>query len=71
MRFAEQVQATHRLSIVTADPTDNRILECADAGKVDYIVSGDAHLLQLEQYRGAPIMKVAEFLNRLRYASGG
>lgn len=50
---------------LTADPADNRILECAEAGKVDYIVSGDAHLLQLKQHGSVPIVKVAEFLKQL------
>jgi predicted nucleic acid-binding protein len=52
------------LDIITADPPDNRILECAEAGRADYIVSGDKHLLDLGQYGETPIVKVAEFLRR-------
>lgn len=65
-RFTERVQPTHTLDIITADPPDNRILECADAGRADYIVSGDDHLLQLKQHGNAPIVKVAAFLKQLR-----
>jgi len=36
------------LSIVTADPDDNRILECAVEGRADIIVSNDHHLLDLK-----------------------
>jgi uncharacterized protein len=43
--FTERVQPTETLHVVTADPSDNRILECAAAGQADYIVSGDKHLL--------------------------
>jgi putative PIN family toxin of toxin-antitoxin system len=32
------------------DKTDNKYIECAIAGNVDYIISGDVHLLELKQY---------------------
>lgn len=52
-RFTVPVRPTHTLDIITADPPDNRILECAEAGRADYIVTGDHHLLRLRQYGGA------------------
>jgi putative PIN family toxin of toxin-antitoxin system len=63
--LSERVQTTETLSVITDDPSDNRILECAAAGEVDYIVSGDKHLLKLEQFRNTPILKVADFLRRV------
>ncbi len=63
--LSERVQPTETLSIITDDPSDNRILECAAAGEVDYIVSGDKHLLKLEQFRNTPILKVTDFLRRV------
>jgi uncharacterized protein len=65
-RFSERVQPTHTLDIITVDPPDNRILECADAGRADYIVSGDHHLLRLKQHGNAPIVRVADFLKQLQ-----
>ena len=65
-RLTERVTPAQTLDIVKADPTDNRILECADAGKADYIVSGDKHLLQLKQHGTIPVMKVADFIRRLQ-----
>lgn len=65
-RITERVYPTHTLAIITADPADNRILECADAGMADYIVSGDAHLLRLKQHGKALIVKVADFLSQLQ-----
>ncbi len=51
------------LSITKKDEDDNRILECAVEGKVQYIVSGDKqHLLPLKEYQGVKILSVAEFL---------
>jgi uncharacterized protein len=49
---------------VKDDPSDNRILECAEAGGSEFIVTGDAHLLKLGQFAGMKILKPAEFLGR-------
>jgi putative PIN family toxin of toxin-antitoxin system len=54
------------LDVIHADPSDNRILECAIAANSDFIVTGDTrHILPLVRYAGIPIVKVAEFLKRL------
>jgi putative PIN family toxin of toxin-antitoxin system len=53
------------LDVVTDDPDDNRVLECAVAGRADYIVSGDRHLLKLKEHAGIPILTAREFLDRL------
>jgi len=63
--ITERVEPTETLAVITADPSDNRILECADAGRADFIVSGDKHLLALKHYRQTPILKVADFLRQL------
>jgi putative PIN family toxin of toxin-antitoxin system len=69
-RITERVEPTRTLDIVTADPSDNRILECAEAGNADYIVTGDDHLLRLKQHGNAPIVKVAEFIRQLQSGTG-
>ena len=61
-RTAKLVHPKTRLNIVTNDPSDNRILECAVEGKADAIVSGDRHLLALKIFRGIPIVTVREFI---------
>ena len=53
------------LDVVTDDPDDNRVLECAVAGRADYIVSGDRHLLKLKEHAGIPILTAREFLDGL------
>lgn len=51
-----------KISMLNYDP-DNRILEAALEGKVDYLVTGDKkHLLQLGEFRGVKIVTPAEFL---------
>lgn len=53
-----------RLAVVSADPDDDHVLECALAGTAECIVSGDKHLLDLKQYRGIVILTPAQFLRR-------
>ena len=56
---------SHVGNVIPRDPTDHIFLSCAlDAG-VDFIVSGDRHLLSLKVFEGIPIEPVAKFLERL------
>ena len=50
------------LDVIRDDPADNRMLECALAGKASYIVTGDAHLLKLKGYQGIVMLNPAAFL---------
>lgn len=50
---------------IIEDEADNRFLECAVGCKADYIVSGDSHLLKLEEYQGIKIIKAKEMLEIL------
>ncbi|MBP8296827.1 MAG: putative toxin-antitoxin system toxin component, PIN family [Burkholderiales bacterium] len=59
--LAEIVAPTRRLRILDDDP-DNRILECAIAGRADAIVTGDKALLALEQHRKIRIVTLREYL---------
>lgn len=63
---AELVNPDLQLHVVTDDPDDNRVLECAVAGKADYIVSGDRHLLRIGNYEGIAIASVRQFLEAAR-----
>src|SRR3989337_1822992 len=59
--FAAIVAPRRKLQVVKADPADNRVLEAAVAGSVDYVVSGDRHLLELGSYEGIPIVTPHRF----------
>jgi putative PIN family toxin of toxin-antitoxin system len=50
------------LDAVPDDPDDNRILECAVEAEAEFVVSGDHHLLALQQYRSIPIVTPRQFL---------
>jgi uncharacterized protein len=54
-----------RVHVVTADPDDDRILECAVDGKADLIVSNDRHLLNLKAYADIPIVAGVDFRRTL------
>lgn len=47
---------------VSRDADDNKIIETAVVGKVDYIVSGDDDLLVIKDYKKITIVKPATFL---------
>ncbi len=59
------VKPSKKLHVITEDPDDNKILECAIACKAKYIISGDRHLLHLKQYKGIRIISANEFLKLL------
>lgn len=60
--ICEILNPPRRIRTIKADPDDNRILECAVEARADSIISGDAHLLELGNYRGIPIMSPSDFL---------
>ena len=47
---------------ISADPDDNRVLECAAEAGARIIVSGDSHLLAPGQWRGIRILSPADFV---------
>ncbi len=67
-QFTEHVTPTTTLTIVTEDPTDNRILECAQAGRSEYLVTRDRHLLKLNSFGQTKIVLAADFLAAFRAA---
>jgi uncharacterized protein len=55
---------TPDLEIVEDDPDDDRFIECAVALKADYVISGDKHLLAVEDYMGIRIINPARFVRQ-------
>lgn len=49
-------------SVVERDHDDNIIIDCAVEAGVDYVVTGDADLLSMEEYREIRIVNPADFL---------
>ena len=59
---ARFVVPVSRIDLIRADPADNRVLEAAVEGRVDYIVTGDHHLLGVGSHESIPIGTPARFV---------
>ncbi len=70
-RIAEIVRPNRDRAVsVLRDEADNRVLECAEAGQVDLIVSGDRDLLRLKRHGAVPIVRPADFVRTLGPSRG-
>jgi uncharacterized protein len=67
-QFSEFVVPEEQIRFIEDDPKDDKFLEAAIAGSVDFIVSGDNHLLALKEFRSIPILSGREFLDWLQTA---
>ena len=65
-KTAEFVTPTEAVTAITADPSDNKLLEAALVGKANYVVCGDNHLLELKSFRSIAIITAHDFLERLK-----
>ena len=61
LEIATMVEITGKVKIIKEDPDDDIIVESAVVGNVDYIISGDPHLLKLKQFVGIKIVTAHEF----------
>lgn len=61
----EIVEPSRRVNAIVRDPTDNRVLEAADAAAADAIISGDKHLLDLKEWEGIRILSPARFMEEM------
>lgn len=61
--LATIIYPTMRLDIIQADPSDNKILECAVTARAHYIISGDQHLLKIKTYQQIQIVTPQIFLD--------
>ncbi len=52
--------------VVKEDSDDDRILACAESSGVEYIITGDPHLLNLKSFQNIPIITPKKFLQLLK-----
>jgi len=64
------INPTVRLNVVTSDPDDNMVLECALESGASFVVSGDRHLLDLVEFHGIQIVTPADYLKRIEEKKG-
>lgn len=60
------INVNESVNVIIDDPPDNRVLECALSANVDFVISGDKHLLNLKAFKGIAILSPEDFLARLK-----
>ncbi|MBI3385275.1 hypothetical protein HY030_03740 [Candidatus Gottesmanbacteria bacterium] len=50
------------MRVVAKDPGDDKFIACAISGNANYLVSGDKHLLEMNNYHGLKILSPKGFL---------
>jgi len=60
--IGELVSPSEKLAVLD-DEADNRILECAVAGKAEAIVTGDKAMLMLKRYQNIKIIALTGYLD--------
>ena len=63
VRIAKMVPDNALFKEVLEDPDDDVVLNAAHAGKADYIITGDKHLLTLNQFKKTKIMTVNQIMD--------
>jgi len=61
----ELINPTFRFNLITADPDDNKFVDCAIIAGATYIVSNDRHFKELQNYDfpKVEVRNLADFLN--------
>lgn len=55
IKVAQIIEVKEKLDIISRDPEDNKILECAVSGNADIIVTADQDLIKLKEFRSIAI----------------
>lgn len=61
--IARIVKSSRKINVLKDEP-DNRILECAVAGRADLIVTGDKEMLRLKEFEGIKMISLKEYLEQ-------
>jgi uncharacterized protein len=60
--YFEIIQIKDSPVIINVDPSDDKFIHCAKAGKAGVIITGDQHLLNLKTYQKVKILTPAKFM---------
>ena len=60
--LAQIVDPKKKHKVIKDDPDDDKFIDAAVEGDVDYLVSKDKHLLNLKEFNGIKIVSPEEFL---------
>jgi len=60
--IGNKIVPKRRIKNGSRDKADNKYLECGITADVDYIISGDIHLLELREYKKIKIVTAKDYL---------
>jgi uncharacterized protein len=60
-KVAVRTQNEPKFDVIADDPSDDKYLECAFAGRADIIISGDRRLTDLRSFQDIRIISPAHF----------
>lgn len=65
----KKIEVSYKWNLITADPDDNKFVDCAIAGRVMYVVSDDRHFKALKaiQFPKVDVISIQEFLNIIEH----
>lgn len=56
------VEPKIRIDVITADPADNKFLECAQTAQADFLITGNARHFPFKEFKAARIVSPKEFI---------
>ncbi len=62
LAFVQIIKPGMRVHVIKQDPSDNKFLECAVAGRAGAVISGDKVLLAIRHYRQVRSRTPSQFL---------
>ena len=68
-KYSKNVDSKNETIILSRDQDDNKILQCAYDGNVDYIITGDKDLLVLSEFESIKILNPSDYLKMIRKVS--
>ncbi len=51
-----------RIDVITADPADNKFLECAQAAQADFLITGNTRHFPFKEFKATRIVSPKEFI---------
>jgi putative PIN family toxin of toxin-antitoxin system len=64
--IATKIVSKRRINNGSRDKTDNKYIECGITAHIDYIISGDIHLLEMKEYENLKIVTAKEYLEIIK-----
>lgn len=56
------VEPKFRIDVITDDPADNKFLECAQAARADFLITGNTKHFLFKKYQATRIVSPKEFI---------